>query len=221
MRMKLNPIPTVVTLAAALAVSLSACGPDEAPADPSGEQATQDQGSSDTGSEGDAGSQTNEYPGEFTVANGDSTFYVGDGPHRPDTVTVTCAETDGLITATIKESRTGNTFTTTQPEAGAGYAGGTLTLGDTGEEITWEPLDDLDEETIRLANSHPDARGDARVFAEEHQEGSPITWEADGTFEFGYGLKVVSDAATYEEQEALQEVGVPGRVDCSGGAAIP
>lgn len=221
MRKTFTVMPAAVTLAAALALSLSACGQDEAPVDLSGPEDSQDGGSSDAGRDADVGNQANQYPGEFTVANGDSEFYVGDGPHRPDTVTVSCAETDGRITATISESQTGNTFTTTQPEAGAGYAGGTLTLGENGEEVTWEPLDGLDEDTIRLANSHPDVRGDALVFKEEHQEGSPVTWEADGTMEFGYGLKVMSDAATYEEQETLSQVAVPGRVDCSGGAAVP
>src|SRR5690606_18770720 len=50
---------------------------------------------------------TNEYEGEFTVANGDSSFYVGE-MFRHDTVTVTCTEKRGTVTATITESRTGN-----------------------------------------------------------------------------------------------------------------
>lgn len=59
---------------------------------------------------------TNEYPGEFTVSNGDSSFYVGN-QHRSDTVTVKCSEKGGTITATLSESETGSEFTTTQPRA--------------------------------------------------------------------------------------------------------
>ncbi|MGP5077994.1 hypothetical protein ACTXKZ_08035 [Brachybacterium alimentarium] len=206
-------VATAVATVAVATFALSACSSED-------DITTEDAAPAEDSDESQA-SAANEYPGEFTVANGDSTFYVGDGPHRPESVTVMCSETSGVITAILTESSTRNEFTTTQPENGAGYAGGTLTLGDSGEEITWVPLDDLDDDTIRLANSHPDARGDARVFEDDSQEGSPVTWEADGTFEFGYGLKVVSDAATDEEQETLQQVQAPGRVDCSNGAAIP
>ncbi|SMX86214.1 hypothetical protein [Brevibacterium aurantiacum] len=230
MTKQLTALPAA--LAAVLALTLAACGQNEPPGDSGGQGETQEESphepEGNSGADGEErggsapgqGNDANEYPGEFTVANGDSQYYVGNGPHRPESVTVMCSEEGGVITATITESDTRNAFTTTQPEAGAGYAGGTLTLGDTGEEITWEPLDGLDEETIRLANSHPDARGDARVFEEEHLEGSPVTWEVDGTFEFGNGLAAMSDEATYEEREVVAQVSIPGRVDCSGGAAI-
>lgn len=223
---------TILPAALAAVLTLTACGQDETPSDNGGQGEAQHESDPESeripdagdgeqeGTASGTGDEANEYPGEFTVANGDSQYYVGDGPYRPESVTVMCSETDGLITATITESETRSTFTTTQPEAGAGYTGGTLTLGDTGEEITWEPLDGLDEETIRLANSHPDARGDARVFDEDHLEGAPVTWEVDGTFEFGYGLAAMSDATTLEEREAEAQVYIPGRVDCSGGAAI-
>lgn len=80
----------------------------------------------------------NEYPGEFTVANGDSSFYVGN-QHRSDTVTVKCSEKGGTITATITASDNGAEFTTTQPDEGSGLAGGTLTMD--GEEFIWEVRD--------------------------------------------------------------------------------
>ena len=57
---------------------------------------------------------TTEYAGEFTVANGDSSFCVGE-LFRHDTVTVQCAERGGAITAAISESSTGNEFVPTNP----------------------------------------------------------------------------------------------------------
>lgn len=172
-----------------VAITLTACGGAEpsAPEEP-------------------AEAAASEYPGEFTVANGDSEFYVGNGPHRPDTVSAMCSEKDGVITATITESKTGNTFTTTQPEAGAGYAGGTLTLGD-GSEFTWVPLDGVTDEEIR---------GDAQIFEDKMQDGFPVLWNPDGTFSFQSGLQ----QQTTKSEDGAVSVQTPGEVDCSNGAAI-
>lgn len=144
-----------------------------------------------------------EYPGEFTVANGDSTYYVGDGPHRPESVTAECSEQGGVITATITETKSGNTFTTTQPEEGRGYAGGTLTLGDGGEEFTWVPLDSATDEDMRGAGG--------QVFEDEMQEGAPVLWAEDGTFQFQYGGL---SQKTTKTDDGMVTVGVPGGVSC-------
>lgn len=139
---------------------------------------------------------TNEYAGEFTVANGDSSFYVGE-LFRHDTVSVKCMENGGTITATISESETGNEFTTTQPDGGSGPAGGTLTAE--GEEYTWELSASGDEE-------HP--------FADEMQSGEPVFWTDTGILEFGSGLR----QATTASDEGEVRVQIPGQVDCSGGS---
>lgn len=174
---------------AAIAIALTACGGTES--SPPKESGV---------------SPITEYPGEFTVANGDSEFYVGNGPHRPDTVSAVCREDGGVVTATITESQTGNTFTTTQPEAGAGYAGGTLILGD-GSEFTWVPLDGITDEKIR---------GDAQIFKDKTQDGSPVLWNPDGTFSFQSGLQ----QQTTKSEDGVVSVQTPGEVDCSNGAAI-
>lgn len=143
-----------------------------------------------------------EWDGAFTVANGDSQFYVGNGPHRPDTVSVTCSEKGGVISATLTESQTGNTFTTTQPDGGEGYSGGTLTVD--GDEFTWKPLDGVTDEDIR---------GDAQVFEDEMQDGSPVLWSGN-TFTFGTGLT----QKTTKSDDGQVRVQTPGEVDCSGGS---
>lgn len=99
----------------------------------------------------------------------------------------------------------GNVFTTTQPESGAGYAGGTLTLGDGSGEYTWVPIDGINAEDIR---------GDAQIFEDESQSGSPVLWNPDGTADFGTGIRQETD-------EGELRVQTPGLLDCSGGAAIP
>ncbi|WP_240372159.1 hypothetical protein [Brevibacterium zhoupengii] len=141
---------------------------------------------------------TNEYPGEFTVANGDSSFYVGE-LFRHDTVTVTCTEKSGTITATIAESRTGNTFVTTQPEEGSGLAGGTLTTGDD-EDYTWEVSDRATTD-------------DENPFTGDMQSGEPVSWTDTGVLSFGSGLR----QATTNSDEGEVRVQIPGQVDCSAG----
>lgn len=144
---------------------------------------------------------TTEWNGEFTVANGDSSFYVGE-LFRPDTVTVTCTEKGGTITATISESQTGNEFVTTQPDEGDGLAGGTLTLGESGDEFTWEVRDG--------ATADPN---DENPFKNDQQSGVPIVWTSTGVLDFGSGLR----QATTNSDEGEVRVQVPGQVDCSGG----
>lgn len=191
-------VATTLATVAVAALALSACSGGDGTA--SGEAAP-------AGNNEDAQASGEEYPGEFTVANGDSEFYVGDGPWRHDTVSAMCSAKDGIITATITESTSGASFTTTQPAEGAGYAGGTLTMGD-GNEYTWVPLDGISDEDIR---------GDGQVFEDESQAGSPITWNADGTADFGSGPRVESE----DGQSTVVQVRVPGLLDCSNGAAIP
>ena len=135
---------------------------------------------------------TNEYAGEFTVANGDSTFYVGE-LFRHDTVTVKYTEKGGTITATISESETGNEFTTTQPDEGSGPSGGTLTMGDSGEEFTWE-----------LSGS-----GDG--FSNDMQSGEPAMWSDTGVLDFGRGMR----QETTGSEDGSVNVQIPGQVDCS------
>lgn len=142
-----------------------------------------------------------EYPGEFTVANGDSEFYVGNGPHRHDTVTVRCSEKGGTITATLTESNTGNSFTTTQPEEGAGLAGGTLTMGDSGDEYVWNVRDGATAE-----DEHP--------FEDDMQSGDPVTWTDNASFTFGSGVR----QATTKSDDGEVRVQTPGEVVCSGSA---
>lgn len=147
---------------------------------------------------------TKEWNGNFTVANGDSSFYVGNGPHRPETVTVKCSESGGVITATIAESETGNVFTTTQPESGSGYAGGALTMGD-GTEFEWKPLDGITDEDIR---------GNDPVFEDDMQDGSPVTWTDNDTMVFNSGLR----QKTTKTDDGQVQVRIPGEVDCAEGA---
>lgn len=111
-----------------------------------------------------------EYPGEFTVQNGDSPVAVGE-EYRYSDVTAMCSEKGGQITLTLKAEKSGNTFTTTQPKDGSGYAGGTLKMGD-GHEYTFTPLDGITEDDIR---------GDAQVFENKEQDGSPVIWSEDGS----------------------------------------
>ena len=140
-----------------------------------------------------------EYSGAFTVTNGDSSFYVGNGPHRPEAVTVQCSEKGGTITATLTESETGNTFTTTQPDEGSGPAGGTLTMGDGGKEYEW---------TVRNGA----AEGDDHPFENEMQSGEPVSWTDTGMFSFGSGVR----QATTDNDDGEVRVQTPGEVDCSG-----
>lgn len=135
---------------------------------------------------------TNEYPGEFTVTNGDSEFYVGES-FRYDTVTVKCTEEGGTITATFTEARTGNEFTTTQPDEGSGPAGGVLTLGESGEEFNWEVSDSGDEEN-------------------PFENDQPVIWSDTGIMDFGTGLR----QATTKSGDGSVRVQFPGQVDCSG-----
>lgn len=186
---------TFATIAVA-AVALSACSGEDDTA--SGDSAPP---------EGGSASQSNEYPGEFTVQNGDSEFYVGDGPHRYTSVSAMCSESNGVITATVTESKSGNTFTTTQPAEGAGYSGGTLTMGD-GTEYTWTPLDGITDEMYRNGE---------QIFEDETQAGSPVTWNADGTASLGAGPRVENES----DQSTVVQVSAPGLLDCSNGAAIP
>ena len=143
---------------------------------------------------------TNEWNGEFTVSNGDSSFYVGN-KHRSDSVTVKCSEKGGTITATITASDDGSEFTTTQPDEGSGPAGGTLTMGDSGEEFTWTVRDGATE-------------GDENPFEDDMQSGEPVSWTDTGVMEFGSGLR----QATTKSDEGEVRVQFPGQVDCSGGS---
>lgn len=152
------------------------------------------------------GGQGEEYNGSFSVANGDSSFYIGDGTYRPETVTAKCSVKNDVVTATISESKSGNTFTTTQPESGSGYAGGTLKLGD-GTEYTWTPKADITEEDIH------DLSKDAQIFEDPNQDGAPVTWTDNDTFSFGFGLR----QATTDNENGRVQVKVPGEVDCSQG----
>ncbi|SMX85155.1 hypothetical protein BSP109_02016 [Brevibacterium sp. Mu109] len=140
---------------------------------------------------------TTEWNGQFTVANGDSSFYVGN-LHRADNVTVECSEKGGTISATITASDDGSVFTTTQPDDGSGPAGGTLKMGD-GEEFTWEVSDSGNAE-------HP--------FENDEQTGSPVTWTDTGVVEFGSGLR----QATTKSDEGEVRVQIPGQVDCASGS---
>lgn len=139
---------------------------------------------------------TREWVGSFSVANGDSSFYVGN-QHRSDTVTVKCSEKGGSITATLSESETGSEFTTTQPDEGSGPAGGTLKMGDSGEEFTWEVSGGGDGE-------HP--------FENAQQTGEPVSWTDTGVIEFGPGLR----QTTTKTEEGEVRVQIPGHVNCSG-----
>ncbi|WP_137770446.1 hypothetical protein [Brachybacterium sp. SGAir0954] len=132
------------------------------------------------------------------MANGDSSFYVGN-LHRSDTVTVTCSEKGGTITATITASDDGAEFTTTQPDEGSGLAGGTLTMD--GEEFTWEVRDGATAD-------------DEKPFVDEMQTGEPVSWSDTGILEFGSGLR----QATTKSDEGEVRVQIPGQVDCSGGS---
>ncbi|MGP5484675.1 hypothetical protein ACTXMZ_17015 [Brachybacterium alimentarium] len=151
-------------------------------------------------SETSSGGAANEWSGVFTVANGDSSFYVGE-LFRHDTVTVKCTEKGGTISAVISESRTGNKFVTTQPDEGSGLAGGTLTLGEGGEEFTWAVRDGATAE-------------EENPFEGEMQSGEPVAWTDTGMLEFGSGLR----QATTNGDEGEVRVQIPGQVDCSGGS---
>ena len=138
---------------------------------------------------------TSEWDGSFSIANGDSSFYVGN-LHRAENVTVKCSEKGGTITATLTASDDGSVFTTTQPDEGSGPAGGTLTMGE--EEFTWEMGDGGDEE-------HP--------FKNAQQTGEPVNWTDTGVLNFGPGMA----QATTKSEEGEVRVQIPGQVDCSGG----
>lgn len=114
-------------------------------------------------------------------------------------MTVTCTEQGGNISATISESNTGNEFTTTQPEQGSGPAGGVLTLGETGEEFTWEVSDSGSEEN---------------PFSNDMQSGQPDSWTDTGIMEFGTGLR----QATTENDDGEVRVQIPGQADCPSGS---
>lgn len=135
------------------------------------------------------------YPGEFTVAHGDNEYYVGE-LFRYDAVTITCTEKGGTISATFTEGRTGNEFTTTQPDSGSGPAGGVLTLGESGEKFVWEVEDPNDEE-------HP--------FKNDQQRGQPVIWSDTGVMSFGKGL----GQKTTKSEDGVVIVQFPGQVDCS------
>lgn len=141
-----------------------------------------------------------EYPGEFTVQNGDSNIAVGE-EYRYDSVSAMCAEKGGQITLTLKAEESGNKFTTTQPESGSGYAGGVLTMAD-GEEYTWTPLDGITDEDIR---------SDAQIFEDEMQGGSPAIWSEDGSVDLGVGLR----QETTDNENGEVRVQAAGNVVCS------
>lgn len=204
MRTKPTILTSASTLAAALMLSLSACGGGGESADSS----TTGGGEGDSGSASEADGSASEYPGEFTVAHGDSTFRVGYDETRADTVSATCSDDGGVITATISESGTGNVFTTTQPEEGSGYAGGTLTLGDGSGEYTWVPVDGITAEDV--SDLSEDA---APLFEDDSQSGSPVLWNSDGTADFGTGIR-------QETEQGELRVQTPGLLDCSNGTAI-
>lgn len=145
---------------------------------------------------------TEEYPGEFTVQNGDSSISVGE-EYRYDSVTALCREQGGQITLTLTAQDSGNTFTTTQPESGSGYAGGTLTIADSGEEYTWVPLDGITDEDIR---------GDAQIFENEAQSGSPAIWSEDGSVDIEVGLR----QSTTNNEDGSVRVDAQGRIVCDG-----
>lgn len=147
---------------------------------------------------------TSEYPGEFTVANGDSSFYVGDGPHSRDYVTATCTEDGGKLSITVTESRSGNSFTTTQPEGGDGYAGGTLTLGD-GQAFTWVPVEGVTDEEIRTED---------HVFEDASQSGAPVLWTGN-RITFGNGLR----QQTTKVDAGAVYVQTPGEIVCDDSSA--
>src|SRR5699024_8277627 len=132
------------------ALALSACGASEGPGAPK--------------------EDAKEYPGEFTVQNGDSTVAVGE-EYRYTDVTAMCSEKGGQITLTLKAEKSGNTFTTTQPKEGSGYAGGALKMGD-GHEYTFTPLEGITEDDIR---------GDSQIFENKEQDGTPPLWSEDGS----------------------------------------
>lgn len=119
---------------------------------------------------------TNEYPGES---------------FRYDAVTVKCTEKGGTITATFTESRTGNEFTTTQPDEGSDPAGGALTLGDCGEEFTWEVSD---------------SGGEENPFENDQQCGEPVIRSDTGIMDFGKGLRQVTTVS----DEGEVRVQIPG-----------
>ena len=142
-----------------------------------------------------------EYPAEFTVQNGDSSVAVGE-EYRYTDVTGMCSEKGGQITLTLTAEKSGNKFTTTQPEEGSGYAGGTLTMGD-GKEYTFTPLEGITEE---------DVRGDAQIFENKEQDGTPPLWSEDGSVSIAAPMYQM----TTDNEQGEVRVQSAGKILCQG-----
>lgn len=177
-------VVTAAASASITALALSACGGND----------TATEGS------GGGGGNSSEWEGSPQITNGDSQNSVGDGPWRPDDIAIKCAESGGTITATVTVPQTGDEFTTTQPDGGSGYAGGTLTMAD-GTEVTWTPAADITDEEMRTADGSP--------FEDESQSGSAILWEENGNFTFPAGSMNAGEA------DGMLSVNVAGGVICS------
>ncbi|MCT1921515.1 hypothetical protein M3C63_06545 [Brevibacterium luteolum] len=153
-----------------------------------------------------------EYDGKLLLENNEPSHDMGSGSHSRDTIKVKCEEKGGVITATVTESKTGNTFTTTQPEGGTGWAGGTLVYNEgNGEEFTWEVKDGIETEDDIM-----DARSsNTSVFTGENQEGTPLFWMEDGTFNWVLGGQLIQH--TTRSEKGYVSVALRGGVDCSNG----
>lgn len=163
-------------------------------------------GGASANSANSAKASNGEWPGKFTVANGDSEFYVGGGPYEYEKVTAMCSGKDGALTVTLSETVSGNSFTTTQPEGGSGYAGGTLTLGDGSTTFTWVPREGITEDDILSGES---------VFEDPTQDGSPAIWNNDGSLTFGGSI----NQSTTKVEDGVVSVFTPGEILCSEGAS--
>lgn len=170
------------------ALALTACGGD---------------GGDQSGNQGSTNAGPAEWVGTFTVNNADSEFYLGGGPHRGRDITVKCSKEDGLITATLTGTATGNVFTTTQPASGRGYSGGELTMGN-GDKYTWVPIDGVTQE--QLLTNEPSFKGG------KTQDGTPALWAEDGSLDLGSGMAEL----TTKTEEGMVKVSTPGTIDCTG-----
>ena len=150
-----------------------------------------------------------------TVQNGDSNVAVGE-EYRYTDVTAKCSEKGGQMTLTLTANKTGNTFTTTPPESGSGYAGGTLNSL-TVKKSPGRLSKDSTRRSFRRRIVTQMCEGEARTFESEHQEGTPVIWSDTGVADISAGLRIVSDTP-YEVQETLHEVSAAGPIDCSGGS---
>lgn len=98
-------------------------------------------------------------------------------------VTVTCYQEDETLSAWF-ESTGGDTFTTTRPPSGQGYAGGTLHMSDD-RTFTWKTTDP----TV----AHP-------KWVNKKQAGDPAHWATDGKITWTDGLEQVTSNPNDEDK---------------------